>query len=162
MKKLRLLVFVLLFTWILPACQGDPSDYMPDIDLPLSKMNRDLHLILDPTFDPEGMDGSVELIAYNSSDLRIVCGSDYGVHVYRMDGDQWGINYNRADYGIGNQWVYENGSEYGYRNYVFVIPGIDSPDPTLYRIIMLCNYVETNGELGKETGAYVDVTIDLE
>ncbi len=161
MKKLLLLIILLFFTWILSACQGDPSDYMPDIDLPLSKMNQDLQLILDPTFGSNEMDDSVDLITYNTSELRIVCGSDYGIHVYQMEGDQWEINYNLVDYGMGTYWIYENGSEYWNTEHIWVAPGIDSPEPTLYRIVLLCNFVETNGELGKEAGAYMDVTIDL-
>ena len=137
MKKLRLLFFVLLFTWILPACQGDPSVYMTDIDLSLSKMNKELHILAQPMLNTLLIGDSVLLTAYNSSSLPVVVGPDFGIHIFRKVDDQWETVYNGMEDVIGNNWILADGSENYLSEIVGILPEVYPQEPVEIRIVML-------------------------
>lgn len=149
---------------ILSSCQSGNShlEKMPDIDLPLEDMNQDLHIMFEPNSNTFEMGDYIALIIYNTSDLPVVVGPDFGFHLFQKAEDQWEPVYEGTEDSIGNFWILANGSETRFQEFVTVTPEVYSQESVEIRIVMLGNYVKANGEVGKEVGAYIDVTLKPE
>jgi hypothetical protein len=62
----------------------------------------------------------------------------------------------------GNKWVLANGDETHLWESVAVDPAYFSQTSEEFRIVIVGNFVKDNGKLGKEVGAYIDVTLHPE
>ena len=162
MKTKYLIISVIMILLIISACQGENQklEFMPGIDLPVQKMNIDLHLLSYPDLNTFKMGDGILLTLFNTSDLPVVLPQDYGVHIFRFVEEDWEAVGDQLENALGNKWVLANGDETHRIEAVIVDPAIYDIEPAQIRIVIVGNYVKANGRLGKEVGAYVDVTLN--
>ncbi len=162
MKTKYLIISVILILLIISACQGEnqKSEFMPGIDLPVEEMNIDLHLLSHPDLNTFKMGDFVWLTLYNTSNLPVVLGPDYGVHIFKIVDGQWEEIENRMEDAPGDIWVLANGDETRWFEAITVFPEAFYLEPVQIRVVIIGNQVKANGRLGKEVGAYVDVTLN--
>ncbi len=162
MNKRKIFIFLTILTILISACQvkKDEMERMPGIDLPVEEMNTDLHILAPLDINTFMMGDVIWLILYNTSNLPVVLPQDYGVHIFRFVEEDWEAVGDQLETAPGNKWVLANGDETHRSEAVIVDPAIYDIEPVQIRIVIVGNYVKANGRVGKEVGAYVDVTLN--
>jgi hypothetical protein len=158
-KLVFLLSAILLIS--LTACQGDTEqlERMPGIDLPLQEMNTDLHLLA-PVLENELKIGDLLFFhLFNTSNNIVTLPENYGVHIFKSIDGTWIPVIDEMTNPPGEKRIGANGSETYLFESLILDPNIYSTEPVQIRVVVLGNFLKNNGKLGKETGAYVDVTL---
>jgi hypothetical protein len=162
MRNILLFFLSTILLISLAACQGDTQqlERMPGIDLPLQEMNKDINLSAPSYLNDFKMRENIWLVFYNTSDLPVDLSQEYGVSIFQNNGDEWVQVENHVDYPPSDKWILANGSDEYLWDAIVVNPHLFSDKPIQLRIVILGNFVKENGRIGKEAGAYKDVTLN--
>src|SRR5690554_4292108 len=94
----------------LASC-GSSQAKLPGLDIPLNAMNNELQLYVPPEANSFIPGDIVVVIAENLAQAPIEFANDYGLRLYRSDGDQWIPVDNVMDYPTGQITLYPKSEE---------------------------------------------------
>lgn len=156
-------ILFLIFILLLPVCSCNRLKHnkMPDVNVPLDDMNKDLHLTAPQQIGSFKMREMQGLVLENFSETPIILPQDYGVHIFQKTNGKWQLVENRFDYPPSEKEVYpEDGQPFREVSF-FIYPMIFSEQPVDVRIVVEGNYFdEASGKKGKQVGAFIDLRLE--
>jgi hypothetical protein len=153
---IMLIVLVSLIVFYMSR-QGQ-EQFLPGIDIPMSKMNTKMRLE-DPTYTFTGqMTGGLMINLINMTDQPIVLPDDYGLHYFTQQDDQWIVVPQPVSYGH-NEKIVAPKDELPGGITIWAMPNIRAKQPTLIRIVVIGTIQKYRNNIFAETqiGAYIDI-----
>ena len=159
MKNLPI-IFLVFSLFFASSCGQNKQEWMPGINLPQDEMNKTLRLSAPSEQNSFKIGDTLSLVLENYSDTPIILPQDYGVRIFQPIDENWEAVENGMEYGPGKEVVKPNSQPYPLV-FVPVFPSVFSDHEVTIRIVVVGNYsVEQSEQLGKEVGAYFDVTLN--
>ena len=159
MKKNIGVLLLIGMLFLMNSCSLFGQERMQGIDLPLEKMNDKLKLTAPRELSSFKIGDDLGLVLTNLSDETIVLPQDYGVHIYQNVDNQWEAVENRIDYGEGEKVMLAENHQPFRDAIVVVTPLVFSDQPVKIRVVIVGQYQKSNGKMGDDVGAYIDITL---
>lgn len=154
-KKYRFVI--LAFLLILVCGCSNNEDYMPDIDLPLSQMNKEIELIPNPGGGLIAKnDDYYDFQVRNLDEHIIIFPEDYGVKLYLKKENKWQTIENKLAYSEGDK-ILPLSNEFPPGLILPIIPYIiDMDREETIRIVLIGHFEDSPDQ---SVGAYYDFTL---
>jgi hypothetical protein len=160
MRKNKILISLIISLLLVVGCNWKGKARMPGIDIPLEDMNNELHLSAPPEINTFKTTDNCRLVLVNSSDTPILLPQDYGVHIFQYVDGKWESIENRFDYPSGEKEVLPRDNQ-PFREVVLAVhPFVLSDQPVTVRVVVVGNFIQENGETGKQVGAFIDIDLN--
>jgi hypothetical protein len=157
-NKKYIVLFMLLFLCVsCSAGKVSASDDLPEITIPVEKMNIAFVIKEDPPGYNSHENGKrFELVARNLSDKTIIFAEDYGLKIFVFQNQTWNLVNNKFLY-TGGEKILPTAKAFPPGLVVLAYPYIpDLTEPTKIRIVVMGHDENSNTDI---VGAYIDITL---
>jgi hypothetical protein len=132
---------------------------MPGVDIPLSKMNRDLHLYAPPEANLFKIGSDFAIVIENLSENPIIISASE-VSVFEKMESEWKKIEKTDQFPNKNFQVLPKSEEILGGKMLSIIPDLKSLTTTTLRVIVIGNIVKDDHISNQRTAGYIDLTMN--
>ena len=156
----RAILLIISFNLLMTACVSHRTDeYMPDVDMSLSEMNKNVSLSAPPDLNTLKTCDLIFVDVKINSGAKIIFAPDFGAKLFRADDDIW-IELEDSMERQNNQVVLPSNSNFASNLAVFAPVFSTYSEPQNIRIIVTGHIFRHGEKTDESVGAFIDLSLD--